>query len=262
MGAANDHRRTHKLVPGRLHRARRRYARGGDGAMKIHNVEQGSADWIALRIGIPTASQFHKIITPKTLELSSQARRYAFFLVAEKLMNESLNPLENLEWIERGKLLEPQAVKMYEFDQEVSTMPVGFLTTDDGRIGASPDRLIVDQAAALELKCPAPHTHLEYLIDGFGADYMAQVQGQAYVGDFEWVDRYSFHPLMPSALMRTYRDEAYIKKLADALARFVDMKDELLEQARGKGYFGARDRLITAVDEMAKDQDLGRYLDA
>ena len=229
---------------------------------KFHHVEQGSGEWVALRIGKPTASQFHKIITPKKLEFSTQARHYAFFLIAEELMHESLNPLDNLEWIARGKELEPQALKMYEYDQEVTTAPIGFVTTDDGRIGASPDRLLVDRPAALELKCPAPHTHLEYLIDGFGADYITQVQGQAYVGEFEFVDRYSFHPRMPSALVRTYRDESFIRKLADHLERFCDMLDELREQVKAKGYFAESKELRTAVDEMAKDQNVERYLGA
>ena len=32
--------------------------------MIIHEVEQGSGDWLKLRLGIPTASEFDKIITP------------------------------------------------------------------------------------------------------------------------------------------------------------------------------------------------------
>ena len=176
--------------------------------MKIHNVAQGSAEWLELRLGLPTASQFHRIVTPAKCELSKQARKFAFLLIAEKLMHESFTDLDHLSYIARGKELEPQAVKMYEFDTERQTAPVGFITTDDGRMGASPDRLIISETwpGALEIKCPSPQTHLEYLVDGFGADYMPQVQGQALIGEFDFVDRYSFHPLMPPALVRTHRD--------------------------------------------------------
>jgi hypothetical protein len=41
--------------------------------MKIHNCTQGTEEWRKLRAGIPTASEFHKIITPKTGQLSKQA---------------------------------------------------------------------------------------------------------------------------------------------------------------------------------------------
>lgn len=227
---------------------------------KIHDVEQGSGDWFALRIGIPTASNFHKIVTP-TGKFSKQSRGYAFYLLAEKLLNQSLESLSNLEWIARGKELEPQAVKMYEFQYDVATRPVGFVTTDDGRMGATPDRLLIGRAAALEVKCPAPQTHVAYMIDGFGADYIPQAQGQLYVGELEFVDRYSFHPQMPPVLHRTPRDEPYIRTLAAALDEFCNMLAEMIEHARSLGHYGERERLTTELDRYAKetqDRDLYR----
>ena len=90
--------------------------------MKIHNVAQGSAEWLELRLGLPTASQFHRIVTPAKCELSKQARKFAFLLIAEKLMHESFTDLDHLSYIARGKELEPQAVKMYEFDTETDKL--------------------------------------------------------------------------------------------------------------------------------------------
>ena len=214
-----------------------------------HDVAQGSAEWLALRIGIPTASEFKKIITPAKAELSKQARGYAFKLVAEICLNRSLDSLEGLEWIERGKLLEPDAVRMYEFAEGVKTRAIGFITTDDGRIGASPDRLVIGRPIGIELKCPAPQTHIEYMIDGFGADYRAQVQGQMWVGELGCVHRYSFHPEMPPVLDVVPRDEEYIKKLAAALSEFCDMKDAMLEKARASGFFVEREAVTGPIDE-------------
>lgn len=215
--------------------------------MKIHTVEQGTVEWLALRLGIPTSSEFHRILTP-TGKLSAQSRRYAFYLVTERLLNRSLDSLQNLEWVERGKELEPEAARMYEFQNEVQTTPVGFITTDDGRIGCSPDRLINGQNAGLEIKCPAPHTHVEYMIDGFGNDYRVQVQGQMLVAEFEWVDRWSFHPEMPPVLVRTHRDEAFIGLLRSSLEAFNDMKDEMLEDVKTRGFFMERAALLRPQD--------------
>lgn len=219
------------------------------------DVEQGSHDWLMLRLGIPTSSCFEKIVTP-TGKLSAQARQYAIYLITEKLLNRSLESLPTLEWVGRGKELEPTAAKMYEFENEVSTKKVGFITTDDGRIGCSPDRLIPSLNAGLEIKCPAPWTHMGYLIDGFGKDYVPQVQGQLYVAEFDFVDRYSFHPDMPPVLVRTYRDEAYIKTLAAALDEFCDMKDGLLEMVSRKGLFAERTRLLTPREEDVIERNL------
>src|SRR6478609_9609842 len=75
--------------------------------MKIHDVAQRSPEWHALRLGKPTASEFHKIITPKTGKLSAQARKFACRLIAERLLNEPLDLLDGIEAIERGKAMEP-----------------------------------------------------------------------------------------------------------------------------------------------------------
>ncbi len=236
-----------------------------------HFVEQGSPAWNALRLGIPTASMFHKICTAKTgkYSVSQTCRAYAHFIITEQLLGMSLNPLENLEWIQRGKDMEPQAVKMYEFEIDVETKPVGFITTDDGRWGCSPDRLMIGINGALEIKCPAPHTHVGYIVDGFGDDYKVQVQGQMLVGEFEFIDRYSFCPEfpVPTYNFRTYRDEPYIALLRAALDQFCEMRDEMLEKLRAAGWDGktpapmevrdALDREITEADRREPLNDFG-----
>ncbi len=223
--------------------------------MKEFNVEPGSGEWLSIRLGIPTASNFHKILTPKTQKFSTQARGYAFRLVAEKLLNESGESLDHIEHIQRGKDLEPQAVVMFSLVEDMQTAPVGFLTTDDMMIGATPDRRIVGAAAFLEVKCPAPWTHLEYLVDGFGADYMPQVQGQIFVGEADWAARWSFHPRMPPKLEKTPRDDAYITNLAAALGEFNDMRLGILEQVQRMGFFEEHARTATPIDALAAEFD-------
>ena len=222
--------------------------------MIIHRVEQGSLEWLTLRLGLPTASEFHKILTPGG-KLSAQARPYAIRLITEELLQRSLETLTGIEWMERGKELEPLAVKAYEFRQDIETEPVGFLTTDDGLIGCSPDRLVGDDGL-LEIKCPAPHTHVGYMLDGPGKDYRPQVQGQLYVSERDWVDWLSYSPEMPMVVVRTERDEPYIRALAAELDAFLDMKAELMERVRAAGYFEERARILTAVDNQRAASEL------
>ena len=211
--------------------------------MIIHDVTQGTQEWLAARLGIPTSSQFDRIITAAKGDLSKQARKYAHELVAEILLGEpTADSIGNLEWVARGKLLEPQAVQQYEFTNDVETRAVGFATTDDGRIGCSPDRLVVGQRGGLEIKVPMPATHMSYLIDGRGDDYRQQVQGTIAICEAEWWDFYSFHPSLPPALIRTHRDEPYIAKMRAALGEFLDMRDAMLAKARASGFFEAQVR--------------------
>lgn len=220
--------------------------------MKIHQVEQGSQEWYDLRLGIPTASSFHKIITPKTRKFSSQARKYAFMLVAETLLKRPMESLEGLEWIERGKMLEDDARKHYEFSYEVKAQKVGFITTDDGKTGCSPDSLI-DSDGMLEIKCPAPQTMVAYAIDGLDDEYICQKQGQLYVAEREWADLFAWHPEMQSVRLTVKRDESFIKELSAALRQFNDMKDEMMERVLADGFYAERERIRTVHEEAYKE---------
>lgn len=215
--------------------------------MKIHDVEQGTAAWFALRLGVPTASEFHKILTPGGMR-SDQRARYALRLVTEKLLGRTLDTVEGVAWMERGKELEPDAARMYEFEQGVATERIGFVTTDDGRIGCSPDRRIVGANAGIEIKCPAPHTHVSYLIDGFGPAYFSQVQGQLFVTGWDWIDRYSFHPEMPPVRQRTWPDARYQATLATSLREFCTDLDRMELIARSRGTFAVRPIVLSPAE--------------
>lgn len=229
--------------------------------MKIIPCEQGSADWYFARLGIPTASCFDQIVTPANGQLSKSSTKYAYRLIVERLLNSPTESLEGQSWMERGKELEPMAVKQYEFVNGYETVPVGFITTDDGLIGASPDRLVKGSPVGLEVKCPAPHTHLGYLLDGPGDTYRPQVQGQLYVAELERADFYSYHPRMPAYTLATRRDEPYIKLLASALAAFNEQLFAMTERARSLGVFQAYEHVLTPVEKEEADDLAGRIVE-
>lgn len=199
--------------------------------MKIHNVEQGTPEWLALRIGIPTASEFDKVVTPSG-KLSSQAAAYAARLAAEIVLNRSLDKdLSNLMAVQHGNEYEPLAALAYEFECGCRTEKVGFITNDAGTIGVSPDRL-VGVEGLVEIKCPEPATHVLYLTQGFDRKYYPQVQGQLLFAEREWNDRVSYSNELPVYIERTFRDETFIKTLDQALKDFHEMKVEMLDKLR------------------------------
>jgi hypothetical protein len=219
--------------------------------MIVHNVVQGEADWFRVRLGKPTASEFHKIITPAKMALSKQSRSYAFRLAAEAILNRSLDSVEETSWMARGKELEPDAVRAYSFMTDRETQPVGFVTTDDGRFGCSPDRLVGDDGL-LELKCPSPAVHLAYLIDGFGDDYKAQAQGQLFVTGRKWVERMSYSDEMPPFIVRSEADPVFQSALRKALMQFDDELQGMIERARESGMFAIRGEVRTPHEELAE----------
>ena len=215
--------------------------------MKIYQVDQGSPEWFKLRTGIPTASEFHKIVTPKQGKLSASSLGYAYELAAERLLHRPSETVEGQMWMDRGKELEPQAVAQYEFVNEIKTARVGFVTTDDGLIGASPDRF-AGPNTLLEVKCPSPAVQLRYLLEGHDDKYRPQVQGQLLVTEYDWAHFYAFHPRMPACTIRTARDEAYIALLAIALDQFNDLLVGVVERAAGLGVFQAYEDAATPSD--------------
>lgn len=199
------------------------------------NCVQGTSEWAAARLGIPTASQFDRIITPKTMKLSGQAEGYACELLAEQALGESMDDATSGLML-RGSIQESRAVKYYEFQTDTATTEVGFLMRDDRRAGASPDRL-VGENGLLEIKVPNAANHIGYLLDDQGIGYRAQVQGQLWISEREWCDTLSYNPVMPYALVRQYRDEEFITALARYVDQFHSMMDDMKEKLSKKGLF-------------------------
>lgn len=204
--------------------------------MITFDVVQGTTEWAMLRAGIPTASQFKRIITEAKLQFSKQADSYAHELIAEQVLGE---PLDNATsgFMDRGKDLEEFALAFYQMQRDCDEMkPIGFVLRDDRRVGCSPDHF-VDHNGLLEIKVPAADTHIAYLLDDQGIGYKAQVQGQLWLCEREWCDTLSWHPEMPSALVRQYRDDMFIAALSKAVDQFLSMLDDMKAKLIARGDF-------------------------
>jgi hypothetical protein len=203
----------------------------------IHDVVQGTDPWLTARLGIPTASEFHRIITPVRGDLSKSAGKYAHELVAETLLGRPLLDTGAATFaMERGRALEPHAAAQYELTTNTATELVGFVTNDAGTIGCSPDRLIVGTRRAVEIKCKLDAGHMGLWIDGPGDDHKPQAQGIIAIAELEGLDLYGWHPELPPRLIRIERDEPYIAKMAAALRDFLAMRDAMLARALASGW--------------------------
>lgn len=199
------------------------------------DVVQGTTEWSQLRLGIPTASQFARVLTPKTMKTSGQMADYAHELLAEQVLGV---PLDNASsgFMQRGTIMERKAADWYEFERGVDTDPVGFILRDDRRVGCSPDRFVGNDGM-LQIKVPAADTHIAYLLDDEGIGYRCQVQGELWLAERDWIDTLSWHPDMPSALVRQHRDEKFITALAAAVRQLLEYMDECKLKLQKKGLF-------------------------
>ena len=181
-------------------------------------MPQYDASWWAIRRGVPTASCFNNILTPKTCKPSASALPYICQLIGDKLRDDyGQEETFTTAAMKNGHLLEPEARRYFEFHTGETAEIVGFCTTDDGRLGCSPD------AMGLELKCPQAGTHVKYLLDGELPDeYKNQVHGSMIVTGYDHWSFMSYHPNFPPLLLTVERDE-YTGILAAALEGFWNL---------------------------------------
>lgn len=202
--------------------------------MRVHHCEQGTVEWHALRWGIPTASNFDKILTAGG-KPSKQADEYRRTLLCERYFG---HPLETIKtsWMERGNELEGEACAFYEFSRDIAVGHVGIILNDAGTVGASPDGL-VDPDGLVEFKCPTPENHIRYMLwSDVAKDYRVQLQGQLWIAERAWTDIVSYHPAMEPVIVRVERDDEFIGLLAAEIEKFVARLEEEAEEIRAKGF--------------------------
>ena len=196
----------------------------------FHDVAQYSEEYDCLKIGIPTSSNFHKIITPQG-KPSKQWREYACVLIAERLLQQRIE-FFNSPAMERGLIVEAEAADWYEFDHDVTVQKVGFITDDSHTMGCSPDRLVGDDGL-LEIKAPLPHTQVGYWISGeVDERFRPQLQGQLYISQRSWVDIVCWHDVLPKLVMRVEPDEKFIQALDRELQIFNFFIESVMEKIR------------------------------
>jgi len=204
----------------------------------IESCEQGSAEWLSMRLGKVTASRVKDVLTKgRGNSQSKTAETYMMELIAESLTGQSKPFFENdaMRW---GTETEPQARSMYAVNNDfVEVKEVAFVEHNEF-IGISPDGLVGDDGL-LEIKCPNTTTQIKRaLSDDYSADSKAQIQMQLWVTKSKWCDFVSFDPRLDCAAgylqQRVYRDEEYIEEMKTKVYAFVEKMNLLIEQLTGE----------------------------
>lgn len=194
--------------------------------MKIHDVSQKTLDWMMLHVGIPTASGLHNIVTPEfEIRKGEMPRSYMHLKLAEAWLKRPVLELSTFS-IEQGEIVETEARPFFELETDQKVREVGFLTTDDGLFGCSPDGLIGDDCG-LEIKCPSAQVHVKYLVNGMlPKEYAAQVHGSMFVTGFPSWKFLSYRRNFPPLIITVKRDEEIMEQIGKALKEFTAAFEE------------------------------------
>lgn len=195
------------------------------------DCEQGSDEWFNARLGIPSASQFKRIVDTRG-NWSRQAAGYCDELVGEVITGmparkprkprppEENDPSNPFYWADRGTFMEGEARNHYMAMTGNEVRQVGFGIWQPLSIGCSPDGLIGEEGG-LEIKCPSPAVHNCYLRENrVPPIYYQQVMGSLLVTGRQYWDFFSYHPdFSRQLIIRVERDDEYIAKMQEKLEK-------------------------------------------
>lgn len=80
---------------------------------KFHEIQQGTDDWFALRLGVITSSNFGTVMANYGKPFGKPALEYAQKLALETITRQREESYSNV-YMERGNELEPLARELYE----------------------------------------------------------------------------------------------------------------------------------------------------
>lgn len=193
---------------------------------------QGTEAWKKERAGHCTASRFKDVLAKIKTGEAATRRNYRVQLVTERLIGAPISNGFTSKAMEWGTATEPLARMAYEARTGDPVIETGFHHHPKIEwVGASPDGL-VGSDGLIEIKCPEPATHMEWLLDGVcPSEHVAQVQGQLWITGRTWCDFVSYDPRFPENLRllvaRVERNDSYIAELEKQVRLFLREVDQL-----------------------------------
>ena len=213
--------------------------------MIIYDHPQGSAEWLASRAGVITASKFVEARKrlksgPKKGGFTEAAEDYAFRVAVERISGTPLDEGFSTWAMKRGNELEPEARAWVEVKLGIFVDVAGFVTTDDEKFGASADGFI-DKDGGLEIKCLVdPGRIRNVILSDDISEFMDQIQGGMWITGRKWWQFALFCPALEKVGLQLYtkrveRDDNYINEMELDLLEFERVVSKYEQTLRDRG---------------------------
>lgn len=195
---------------------------------------EANPDWLALRAGKFTGSDFHQYLGIVKKELSDTAESNLYKKVLESL-GEQFESMQS-EAMARGNELEPVARAEYMGDTFNDVQEVAFVDFEKLRAGCSPDGVIFGQkeeiVKIIEIKCPEIKNYLKMAKGKIPPLYMTQMQYNMLITGAKSCDFIIYRPDMRLVVLEVNADEQYQADIITALEKLNARYDEILEEIR------------------------------
>lgn len=196
----------------------------------IDNIEQGSAEWLAARLGIVTMSELDCLLVNGKGEAGFGVAAFSYMnqLIGERITGEAAELPFTTRATERGHELEGKARELYVAREDEDLSQCAIILNHG--CGYSPDALLGNDGL-LEIKTKLPKFQVDVILSGeIPKEHVAQCQGGLWVSGREWIDFISYWPGMPMFVKRAYRDEELIRKIAERVATFYELLEARMEK--------------------------------
>jgi len=194
--------------------------------IKYHkDLIQGEQAWLDARLGILTASEVHKIITP-TLKVADndKTRAHVWELLAQRVSG-YVEPQYISDDMLRGNIDEVRARDLYR-EHYADTQSMGFITNDQWgfTLGYSPDDLVGDDGL-IECKSRRQRFQVQTIVENVATgepvpDYLMQCQTGMLVTGRKWCDLISYSGGLPLAVIRVHADQVVQDAIVAAATAF------------------------------------------
>lgn len=177
----------------------------------FYDLEQGSDEWLSVKLGVISSSTIHNILTPKKLEYSKSdtAKEYTYDLLAQRVYKYIEPTFQTFDMM-RGHEDEIVAKEIYSKNYS-AVKNCGFITNDELGfvIGYSPDGLVGDEGL-VECKSRLQKIQMKLLISGEISDSdILQCQFGLFVSERKWIDHISYSNGLPMLITRILPDLRY-----------------------------------------------------
>lgn len=193
--------------------------------VNYHEVEQGSEEWKALRIGKLSASRAKDLLATVRYGEAAGYRNYKSELAVERITGVRYDRYKTVQ-MQYGTDTEAVAATMYQLVTGNVATVCGIFEIDGTNVVASPDRLVGNDGL-VEIKCRELGNHAESIATGkVPKEYFQQIQFQLWVTNRQWADYVSYGDEMPDNakvfIKRVERDEEVINEIIERVQQIEE----------------------------------------
>jgi putative phage-type endonuclease len=196
-------------------------------------VEQGSPEWLQLRLGCVSASTIADVMAKVRGGESATRQKLKLRLAAERLTGQVQESFSSpaMDW---GREQEQFAAMAFESERGVFLDKTGWHPHPTIQwLGCSPDRLI-DGDALVEIKCPNSSTMVAWMADDkVPTEYIKQIQCQLWITARAEAFFCAYDPRLPKRkqlwIKEVERDVNLIKTMETEVTAFLSEVDQLVK---------------------------------